>query len=513
MVKENHHQMNKLLIPAPQSVMTTKLPTLPVVAGRILDALRKEEFSSRELAELIAIDPALTIRILSLANSPFYSAQGKIDSIQRAIDVLGLNSVKNLALSFSIVDSMKGDGNIGFNYNEFWQESIMRAVAATAAGRLLNICAEEVFIIGLLADIGKVLISLVRPNDYLEVMREVRAAGFKDYESERRKYSYSHEDVGSNALRIWGIPEVIYMPISVHHNDIDDSGKYANFIRLIHIGDMVSEIYFHSPHGGAMERLCKLMNEKWGIKQDEVLLFVDDAAKMGSDILASFDIPSEQLRPYSQLLQEANDEMFRLNMTYDQLLRRYAGEKEKAERLADELKEANRMLQTLAVTDGLTGLHNFRYFHVELQKEMARARRHMHSVSLVMLDIDNFKQINDNYGHLSGDIVLKSLAGLIRESIRVVDTTARYGGEEFSLILPETDMKGATFVAEKLRKSIEANSVVINSIKIRVTVSMGICVYEPMKKELSEDEIIKAADRALYNSKRAGKNRLSIATL
>ncbi len=509
--------MNKVInsrsMPDKHFEATAKLPTLPVVAARILDTLRKESFTSNELADLISIDPALTIKILSLANSPFYSLQEAIDTVYRAIGVLGINVVRNLALSFCIIDSLKNDGTGGFDYTKFWKQSVIRAVAATSAAKLLSRYSDEVFIVGLLADIGKMLMSLVRPNDYLEVLREVRFTGAKDYASERRIFSYSHEDIGSNTLRIWGIPEVIYEPIALHHKETGSNGKYSDLIILIGIGDMVSDIYFDRTHEETMESLCALMKNKYGINEDKVLSFVDVAADVGSSMLASFDIPSEQLRPYSQLLQEANEEMFRLNLTYDQLLRRYADEKEKAARLADELKEVNLKLQELAITDGLTGLHNFRYFHTELQKEMARARRHMHSVSLIMLDMDNFKQINDTYGHLSGDIVLKSVASLIWESTRNIDTVARYGGEEFSLILPETDVRGAVVVAEKLRKTIEANSVDINGMKIGVTVSLGICVYDPKGNQLKEDEFIKAADRALYNSKSTGKNRLSIASL
>jgi diguanylate cyclase (GGDEF)-like protein len=498
---------------SPHLETTAKLPTLPAVAARILYTLRKEGFTSKELADLILIDPALTVKILSLANSPFYALQGEIDNVYRAIDVLGVNVVSNLALSFSIIENIKGDGTEGVDYTKFWQQSVIRAVAATAAAKLLNRYSDEVFIVGLLADIGKILMYVVRPNDYREVLREVSFTGVKDYESERRIFSYSHEDIGSETLRIWGIPEIIYGPIGLHHKETTDSSEYHDLIRMIEIGDMVSHIYVNSTHQETMESLCLLMNDKYGINADDVQLFVDAAANVGSDILARFDIPSEQLRPYSQLLQEANEEMFRLNLTYDQLLRRYADKNEKAARLADELKEANRKLQELAITDGLTGLYNFRYFHSELQKEMTKARRHMHSVSLVMLDVDDFKHINDNYGHLSGDIVLKSLASLILESSRNVDTVARYGGEEFSLILPETDVRGAVIVAEKLRKMIAENSVHMESIEVRVTVSLGICVYDPKKNQLNEDEFIKAADRALYNSKGSGKNRLSIASV
>src|SRR5208282_2844310 len=134
-------------------------------------------------------------------------------------------------------------------------------------------------------------------------------------------------------------------------------------------------------------------------------------------------------------------------------------------------------------------------------------------VSLVMIDIDNFKQVNDSYGHLSGDKVLRAVAGLLWQARRNMDTVARYGGEEFSVILPETDLKGAAVFAERVRKSIESNVTDVDDVKILVTVSMGISVYNPNTSKLNKDELVKAADKALYNSKNSGKNKISIASL
>jgi HD-like signal output (HDOD) protein len=122
---------------SPHLEKTAKLPTLPAVAARILHTLKKDGFSSKELAELIAMDPALTVKILSLANSSFYSTQGGIDNVYRAIDVLGVNVVRNLALSFCIIDSIKSDGAEGFDYTKFWQQSVIRAVSATAVAKFL----------------------------------------------------------------------------------------------------------------------------------------------------------------------------------------------------------------------------------------------------------------------------------------------------------------------------------------------------------------------------------------
>ena len=130
-----------------------------------------------------------------------------------------------------------------------------------------------------------------------------------------------------------------------------------------------------------------------------------------------------------------------------------------------------------------------------------------------MVDIDNFKNINDTYGHLSGDAALRSVAGLIWETGRNTDIIARYGGEEFAVILPETDMKGAAIFAERVRKKIETNLIAVDNMKTRVTVSMGISVYDPNKGKRDKDEFVKSADKALYNSKNSGKNKISIASL
>jgi diguanylate cyclase (GGDEF)-like protein len=130
-----------------------------------------------------------------------------------------------------------------------------------------------------------------------------------------------------------------------------------------------------------------------------------------------------------------------------------------------------------------------------------------------LFDIENFKNINDTYGHLSGDAALRSVAGLIWETGRNTDTIARYGGEEFAVILPETDMKGAAIFAERVRKKIETNLIAVDNMKTRVTVSMGIFVYDPNKGKRDKDEFVKAADKALYNSKNSGKNKISIASL
>jgi diguanylate cyclase (GGDEF)-like protein len=161
--------------------------------------------------------------------------------------------------------------------------------------------------------------------------------------------------------------------------------------------------------------------------------------------------------------------------------------------------------QKLATTDGLTGLANRRYFDIELARELQRAERHKRSTALMMIDLDDFKQYNDRYGHPAGDDLLRALALLLGQYVRTLDTAARYGGEEFVLILPETQAEAACGAAERLRELVAQLPLTPDANAARVTISLGVAVA-PMHG-LTPAELVQAADRALYAAKRAGKNR------
>ncbi|MEW6262973.1 MAG: diguanylate cyclase [Thermodesulfobacteriota bacterium] len=177
-------------------------------------------------------------------------------------------------------------------------------------------------------------------------------------------------------------------------------------------------------------------------------------------------------------------------------------------RLEEELKTKNLYLEKISVTDGLTGLFNHLHFHRCLHDEFQRARRFGTSLSLIMLDLDDFKLINDTYGHQIGDQVLILLAELIRECVREVDTAARYGGEEFAIVLPQTDVADAVVVATRLKETIEKTPRFPKIYKgLKVTASLGLAGY-PEADVHSPQDLIRYADKALYRAKEIGKNRV-----
>jgi diguanylate cyclase (GGDEF)-like protein len=177
------------------------------------------------------------------------------------------------------------------------------------------------------------------------------------------------------------------------------------------------------------------------------------------------------------------------------------------EKLTEELVQANRELQRMAAVDGLTGVANRRHFEARYQDEWRRAKRDGYPLSLILIDIDHFKQYNDTYGHIAGDECLKKVAGVLAETItRAGDMVARYGGEEFAVLLPNTDSVGTAVVAEALRAAVSGMEVEHAGSDCKIlTISIGAATVWP-SQEADSKELMAVTDRALYQAKAAGRN-------
>jgi diguanylate cyclase (GGDEF)-like protein len=163
------------------------------------------------------------------------------------------------------------------------------------------------------------------------------------------------------------------------------------------------------------------------------------------------------------------------------------------------------ILEQLSVIDGLTQVYNYRFFDTEIRRHFDLATRHERALALLMLDLDNFKKVNDTFGHRIGDQVLYEISNLIAQGIRSSDVLARYGGEEFAVILPETTQEEAFMLAERLRVSIASNPLDMANGPSRMTVSIGIAALPSPHIETAV-QLVEAADRALYLAKSEGRN-------
>lgn len=288
---------------------------------------------------------------------------------------------------------------------------------------------------------------------------------------------------------------------------------YANLISLRDFlyaasnGDLSKQVPFKGYIAGTLKTLqANLRHMTWQTKMIASGDFTQRVEFMG-EFSQSFNAMVMQL---DQTLKELVNKKTELSKANEELVKEIAIRK----KTESALRHSEEALRRQSITDSLTGLYNRRHFNKLAEDEIARAFRYSRPLSVIMFDIDFFKRVNDTFGHIAGDQVLKTVAVVTKEQVRATDKIARYGGEEFIVLLPETSAEEAVVVAERMRKRIEKTVVRTEEQPIFVTASFGIsdCLAKTKEKphETVLSEFIANADKALYISKNNGRNRVTV---
>ncbi len=486
-----------------------RLPSPPAIAVRILEVVQQDDFTFEELANVIQTDSALTGRILRVANSSFYSLSRSVASIETAVAVMGINAVKNIALSFILMQAIRRTHGERFDFDRLWRRSMTAAVAAQLISNAIGFNSDETFIASLLQDIGIPTMFVLRKDEYLRVLDEKVISGSPVTEVERRVFGFDHQDVGSELLKMWNLPDTVYLPIRYHH-EVDAAPQAIRpLCSVLWASDRLSAIYHGTGSAKNFRAAKEILTKRFALSDECAAVLIDSVAEKSAELMSQFSGDQTKLLPFSEILQQANAELSRLNLSYDMLLLEYKDAVRKAERLASELKLTNEKLHHAAFHDSLTGIYNRQYFQESIEREALRSQRYQHSLSLILFDIDQFKAINDNYGHHCGDVVLRKVAQMTLQSTRRSDILVRYGGEEFAILLPETGLPQAVAKAESCRSTIEDATIEADGHAIRLTISVGVASCSP-SQGISADTLVRAADQALYLSKHKGRNRITI---
>jgi diguanylate cyclase (GGDEF)-like protein len=268
---------------------------------------------------------------------------------------------------------------------------------------------------------------------------------------------------------------------------------------------------FESGSASRSKEIFAAVARESGISSNDIDDMVQRLPGLVADAAAVFDRDLGPQPGFEALMADAHRALLEMNRDYETMVRDFERVLIEKEELAAELVSANEQLKLLAATDGLTGLPNKRAFEEALHRDLSRADREGSALSLIVLDLDEFKKVNDTHGHSVGDDVLRMSSSVLKRSLRTGDVAARYGGEELVVILPKTDAAGARVVAERLRSAIALSPVVAPAGSIHVTASVGVAtVHGPGCRETAA-RLFEAADGALYDAKRAGRNRVCVA--
>ena len=484
-----------------------KLPSPPAIALKILKAVRQDDNSFKELAEIVMADPALAARIMKLANSSLYGLPKRVDSLVQATALIGTQHLKNIALSFVIVQDFQEARQGSFDMNLFWRRAISTAVAAEVLAKNIGHKDHDIFISALLQDIGVLILFLSDADTFTEMLDKKRISGKSLCETEKELFGFDHAEISNHLLNTWNIPDTICGPIRYHHSK-QPKEPYRNSALILGFADKISAMYHGTQSNKKAIEVRQGLKEIYQFQDEQIDGIVDAIGEKAYEVMELFTINPGDMKPFSQIMQEAIEELGRLNFSYEQLVLELKQAKQNAEQLAINLKQANDSLRELVYRDGLTGLYNHRYFQEVIESELHRSVRYKHPLSLLLVDIDYFKNINDQYGHPAGDRVLKEVSEIMLKLVRQSDIVARYGGEEFAIIMPETGKVGGKVLAQRIRRGIEQHQTENHNQSITVTVSIGLVSTDMPNVGMTRKALVDQSDQALYKAKRNGRNRI-----
>ncbi|MCK9394931.1 MAG: diguanylate cyclase [Methylobacter sp.] len=603
-----------------------RLPSPSGTALAIMQLVQQSDATVQQVSQLVKVDPALSGRILRFANSAAFGARRPIADIQSAVMMMGMQAVRNFALSLSLIGTNSKGHCQGFDYEAYWSRSLAVSVSIAAITALEpTVVPEESFTLGLLSDIGSLALATAWSDIYGECLSS--AEGKQLLALERERFAIDHNALSLMLLADWGFPAIFLDALKLSFemkvpglSRTEQLARQLIFARLIGnyciaddahraalLPDLTTEAGLHGLDEPVLltfiDETIELWHE-WGklieVKTDVSqpmlkivdafepvlpglnLLLVDDdpmmLARLSKQLAAAGNrvavcrdgdsalkyivehgpqlvITDWRMKPIDGLtlckalrastfgkniyliMLTSTEEEDALVEAFDAgiddyvtkpvslrvlLARLRAGqriitlqhelEKESRDiqRYSAELAVANRRLKSMANTDILTGLPNRRYALQRLEQELATALRSNQPLSVLMLDLDHFKSVNDTLGHDVGDKVLAHAAGLMRKTARTNDIVCRLGGEEFLIIAPNTNGATALLLAERIRGSIEKNQPQGLVLRYPVTVSIG--VAGSMGAKPSGKELMKRADDALYLVKQGNRNGVQLAS-
>ena len=480
---------------------SVNFPSPPGVATHIIELAQDPDIEMGKVAKALSMDSALATKILRIANSPLYAQRRKSESLRQALVVLGLNATLTLALSFSLVKSLRGGKSNGLSYGLYWRRALLAATAARALADVMRQSqAEEIFLAALLQDVGMLALDKAVPDLYSQgesLQRNHSALA----EHEIKRLQVDHAHVGGWLMAQWNLPERLHRAISRSHRlDLSFSADPSQiFDRCVALSGPVADLFLLEPAQRQFAETALCAERSLGLDKIAFGQVLGTIGAMIPETEAIFEADLLAKQHPELILEQAREVLMLRSLHALREINTLRAPNDSTSR-ALELEEETRR-------DELTGVYNRAYFDKFLAREFDNSTQHKWPLSLAFADLDDFKRINDSFGHQAGDRILQATARMLRGNTRETDLIARYGGEEFVVVLPATDAETARSICERIVAAFRNTGHVIGSDHAKVTISVGCATHGNQHLFDSAADFINAADQALYTAKTGGRNR------
>ncbi len=486
-----------------------KMPSNPALAARLLELIKDPKSNAADFGAVIRADPALSARLLKTANSVPFAQRHAVTRIERAITVLGLNRVKTISLGFQLVGHLDRLGGAPFDMRTFWQRSLLRAcLARSIAQTVVPKHAEEAFLVGLLQECTIPLLVQVLDGSYATLYNSANLSPTAFYAVEERSFPYTHVQALSVLACEWNLPKIIAVPLERHHQQMDLPEEPSEVERLSAVSYFVGALHFSGdltvdPGERALREFAAaalgLSDAAWAETQSRAADEYQQVSTLYRDVLpGNIDI--------AELLSEANRQLAAVANDADQRVLDVEEERKTIQRGQRRLQNALHDYRERAAIDPLTNIFNRGALVEAARKAIKQNLDRGASLGALFIDIDNFKRLNDKFGHEIGDNVLKALAALLVREAGNRGIIGRYGGEEFVVVLRDLSADATREVAERIVERVRTLDAHALGFSGTVTCSLG-AIWTKRLAVSSAEELFGAADQLMYKAKRSGKDR------
>lgn len=476
-------------------------PSPSKVATEIISLARDPEIEMAKVAQAISRDPAITAKILRIANSAFYSQRRPSQNLRQALVIIGLNAALTLALSFSLVSAVRALRPVGIDYPRFWRRALLAATASRAFAEAIKAPhAEDIFLAAQLQDIGVLAIDRASRDFYSQLRQPAAHADWLTYENE--KLGKDHAAYTAVLLRSWNLPDRIWQAVAVSHKPQTVSGETddGRFARCLALGSDLAEIVLGEDRSSSIPALAQRVKSLVGIDNEvltgvvvRVMSLIPETETLYETSILDADDADNLLAEARELLAVRNlqalQEVSNLQAATSVLLTR-----------TEEAEDASRR-------DALTGVINRPWLDRLLEREFTQAVVFGRDLSVAHVDIDRLKSLNDKFGTEVGDGAIKQCAQALQSCIRGSDLVARFSGEEFVVVLPGADRDIAKQVAQRMLNAVADLKIKTPEGSAQMTVSIGLATYTTRHRFPSTLALLEAVDHALYAAKLCGRNR------